>query len=124
MWKVIRRQRRIRAWGGGWRVTLDLPVKGEESPSMNRPWPSACYARRSSWTSGRDGESPIGACGDDFVIVRCVNERRLETHQGGPVRDPAFGRRSSGGGLTGQETSLRRQRPGRPEVFKKGISRR
>ena len=124
MRQVIRRQRRIRAWAGVSRVPLDLPVQREESLAMNRPWPIACYARRTSWTSGCHGESPIGACGDDFVIVRCDNERRLVTQQGGLVRAQAFGRRSIGAGPTGQEASLRRQRPRRPEVFKKGISRR
>jgi hypothetical protein len=120
----IRRQRRIRAWAGVSRVPLDVPVKREESPAMNRPWPSACYARRSAWTSGCDGEFPIGACGDDFWIGRCDEERRLMTRQGGLRKTQTSDRRSSGEGLTGQEAWFRRQRPRRPEMFKKGISRR
>ena len=118
-----RRQRRIRAWAGVSRVPLNPPGNREEFRSMNRPWPM-CYAPRSAWTSGSCGESPIGACGDDFRYRKLQPEQGLMTRQGGLGTFHGAGDKRADAGLTDRDPWFRSHRPRRPEMFNNRTSPR
>jgi hypothetical protein len=118
-----RRQRRTRAWAGVSRVPLNPPGNREEFPSMNRPRPM-CYAPKSAWTSGRCGESPIGACGDDFKHRKLQREQRLMTRQSGLGTFHAAGDQGTDADPTDRDACFRSDRPRRPEMFNNRTSRR